>query len=169
MTIFALAALMVLFEAKRRAAVIAPTASPAERRKATWTARRERLWMGSVYAFSFVFIVMVTAEFVYTKSVSALSPATEVSIHQRQGDHSADAGLRWRSAPLCKRRKTAPTVRFWLYQKPDGKDRHRVRCLRDLRLGWFLQSGEWRGLQELRGSDQSAIGRNGGRLQSHSR
>src|SRR5271157_478631 len=77
-TIFALAALMVLFDAKRRE----PTpvsASPAERRKAAWTARRERLWMASVYTFSFVFIVMVTAEFIYSKSVSALSPATEVT------------------------------------------------------------------------------------------
>ena len=73
-TIFAMAALMVLFEAKRRAPVVAPDASAAERRKAAWTARRERLWMASVYTFSFVFIAMVTAEFVYTKNVSALSP-----------------------------------------------------------------------------------------------
>src|ERR1700727_616050 len=74
-TIFALAALMVLFDAKRRTAVPEST-SPAERRKAAWTARRERLWMGSVYTFSFVFIALVTAEFIYTKGVSALSPAT---------------------------------------------------------------------------------------------
>jgi high-affinity iron transporter len=59
-TIFALAALMILFEAKRRQPV-AESASPAERRKARWTERRERLWMGSVYTFSFVFIVMLTA------------------------------------------------------------------------------------------------------------
>src|SRR5580765_7752627 len=72
-TIFALAALMVLFEAKRRTP--APvSASPAERRKAAWSSRRERLWMVSVYTFSFVFIALVTAEFVYTKGVSALSP-----------------------------------------------------------------------------------------------
>src|SRR5436305_1371917 len=78
-TIFAMAALMVLFEAKRRAPMLAPNASPAERRKATWTARRERLWMGSVYTFSFIFIAMVTAEFVYTMTVSALSPPSHVS------------------------------------------------------------------------------------------
>src|SRR6201998_1684368 len=76
-TIFALAALMVLFDAKRRQP--APeAASAAERRKAAWGARRERLWMASVYTFSFVFIALVTAEFIYTKSVSALSPAAEV-------------------------------------------------------------------------------------------
>ncbi len=48
-TILALAALMVLFEVKRRQPAALPD-SPAERRKALWTARRERLWMASVYA-----------------------------------------------------------------------------------------------------------------------
>src|SRR5271167_3430872 len=54
-TIFALAALMVLFDAKRREP-LAESASAAARRKAVWSARRERLWMGSVYTFSFLFI-----------------------------------------------------------------------------------------------------------------
>ena len=40
--------------------------------------------MVSVYASSFLFIVMVTAEFIYTKSVSALSPATEVTFQGGQ-------------------------------------------------------------------------------------
>src|SRR5271170_5167693 len=46
-TIVALAALMVLFDAKRSQPASEPT-SAAERRKATWTARKERLWMASV-------------------------------------------------------------------------------------------------------------------------
>src|SRR5215831_1300859 len=83
-TILALAALMVLLEAKRRTPAVDPSASPAERRKAAWTARRERLWMGSVYVFSFLLIAMVTLEFVYTKNVSALSPAAEVSFTNRK-------------------------------------------------------------------------------------
>src|ERR1700751_2361143 len=58
-TIFALAALMVLFEAKRRAPRTTPDASPAQRRLDMWTARRQRLWMGSVYTLSFLFIAMV--------------------------------------------------------------------------------------------------------------
>src|ERR1700747_2691594 len=41
-TIFALAALMVLFEVKSRQPAPAPT-RPAERRKALWSARRDRL------------------------------------------------------------------------------------------------------------------------------
>src|SRR5215831_16318155 len=119
-TIFALAALMVLFEAKRLAPVLGPAASPAERRKATWTARRERLWMGSVYVFSFVFIAMVTAEFVYAKSVSSLSPATEVTFANGKVTiplaQVTDGDLhRFRT------KENGTEVRFWLYQKPDGK------------------------------------------------
>src|SRR5580704_7444775 len=118
-TIFALAALMVLFEVKSRQP--APEATtPAERRKAQWTARRERLWMGSVYASSFVFIVLVTAEFIYTKSVSALSPAAEVTFVNGQVSipltQVQDGDLHRFSA-----QESGTTVRFWLYQKPDGK------------------------------------------------
>jgi high-affinity iron transporter len=118
-TIFALAALMVLFEVKRREAGPLP-ASAAERRKAVWSARRERLWMASVYASSFVFIVLVTAEFIYTKSVSALSPATEVTFMNGQVSipltQVQDGDLHRYSA-----QENGTTVRFWLYQKPDGK------------------------------------------------
>jgi high-affinity iron transporter len=118
-TILALAALMVLFEVKRREPGTLP-ASPAERRKAVWSARRERLWMASVYASSFVFIVLVTAEFIYTKSVSALSPATEVAFVNGQVSipltQVQDGDLHRFSA-----QENGSTVRFWLYQKPDGK------------------------------------------------
>jgi len=118
-TIFALAALMVLFEVKRREPASLP-ASVAERRKAQWNARRERLWMASVYASSFLFILMVTAEFIYTKSVSALSPATEVAF--TNGEVSiplvqvSDGDLHRFEA-----RENGTAIRFWLYQKPDGK------------------------------------------------
>jgi high-affinity iron transporter len=118
-TIFALAALMVLFEAKRREPV-PESASPAERRKAAWSARRERMWMVSVYTFSFVFIAMVTAEFVYAKSQSALSPATEVTFSNGQVTiplaQISDGDLHRFQA-----KENGTTVRFWLYQKPDGK------------------------------------------------
>jgi high-affinity iron transporter len=118
-TIFALAALMVLFEVKRRAPVALPE-SAAERRKMQWSTRRERLWMFSVYASSFVFIVLVTAEFIYTKSVSALSPATEVTFVNGQVSipltQLYDGDLHRFSA-----KENGAEVRFWLYQKPDGK------------------------------------------------
>ena len=118
-TILALAALMVLFEVKRREPASLP-ASAAERRKAVWSARRERLWMGSVYASSFVFITLVTAEFIYAKSVSALSPATTVTftsgVVRIPLSQVSDGDLHRFQAT-----ENGSEIRFWLYQKPDGK------------------------------------------------
>ena len=118
-TILALAALMVLFDAKRREPVLEP-ASAAERRKAAWSVRKERLWMASVYIFSFLFIAMLTAEFVYAKSQSALSPATEVSFINGQVTiplaQVSDGDLHRYQA-----QENGMPIRFWLYQKPDGK------------------------------------------------
>lgn len=117
-TILALAALMVLLEMKRRQPGPEP-ASAAERRKAVWSARRERLWMVSVYASCFLFIVLVTAEFVYTKSVSALSPATPVVFNNGAisipAAQLADGGLHRYVAT-----EHGVPVRFLLYRKPDG-------------------------------------------------
>jgi high-affinity iron transporter len=118
-TIIALAALMVVFDAKRREP--APQdASPAARRMAAWSARRERLWMISVYTFSFVFIAMITAEFVYAKSKSTLSPATEVTFIDGQVRiplaQVSDGDLHRFQA-----QENGTPIRFWLYQKPDGK------------------------------------------------
>jgi high-affinity iron transporter len=119
-TIFALAALMVLFDARRRQQPIPESASPAQRRKAVWSARRERLWMGAVYTFSFVFIAMVTAQFIYSKNVSALSPAIEVTFTNGQVSipltQISDGDLHRFQA-----KEGGAEVRFWLYQKPDGK------------------------------------------------
>ncbi len=118
-TIFALAALMVLFDAKRREPV-PEAASAAEKRKAAWTARKERLWMASVYGFSFVFIALVTAEFIYAKSVSALSPATDIVFTNGQVKiplaQVSDGDIHRYQAL-----ENGAPVRFWLYQKPDGK------------------------------------------------
>lgn len=118
-TILALAALMVLFEVKRREPVPVPT-SPAERRKAAWSVRRERLWMASVYASAFLFITLVTAEFIYAKSVSTLSPATEVVFVDGRASIPLqliyDGDLHRFSA-----KQNGTEVRFWLYQKPDGR------------------------------------------------
>ena len=118
-TIFALAALMVLFEIKRREPLPVP-ASPAERRKAMWSARRERLWMASVYASSFLFILLVTAEFIYAKSVNTLSPATAVTFVDGKAtiplSQVSDHDLHAFAATV-----NGINIRFWLYRKPDGK------------------------------------------------
>jgi uncharacterized membrane protein len=119
-TIFALAALMVLFDARRRAPALLATASGAERRKAAWTARRERLWMGSVYICSFLFIAMVTAEFVYAKNATGLSPAAEIAFTNGKASiplsQVSDGDLHRFQA-----NENGLEIRFWLYQKPDGK------------------------------------------------
>jgi high-affinity iron transporter len=118
-TIFALAALMILFEVKRRQPAL-EMASPAERRKALWSARRERLWMASVYVSSFVFIMLVTAEFIYAKSMSAPQKAAEVTFINGQVSipltEVQDGDMHFYQAM-----ENGVEVRFWLYQKPDGK------------------------------------------------
>ena len=118
-TIFVLAALMVLFEMRSRQPVDLPP-SGAARRKALWTARKERLWMASVYVCSFVFIVMVTAGFIYEKSASALSPATQVTFVNGKVSiplkEVYDGDLHRYEA-----KENGIEVRFFLYQKPDGK------------------------------------------------
>ena len=118
-TVLALAALMVLFEMKRRQPVAIPN-SPAERRKQLWSARRERFWMIALYASSFVFISLVTAEFIYAKSVSALSPATEVTFVNGQVTIPKKAVYDG-DLHRFQANEKGVEVRFWLYQKPDGK------------------------------------------------
>ncbi|OLB22002.1 MAG: iron permease [Acidobacteriales bacterium 13_2_20CM_55_8] len=118
-TIFALAALMVLFEVKRREPGLV-TDSAAERRKAAWSIRRERLWMASVYASSFLFILLVTAEFIYAKSLSAPSPATEVTFVNGQVAIPL-AQVSGGDLHRFSARENGVEIRFWLYQKPDGK------------------------------------------------
>jgi high-affinity iron transporter len=118
-TILALAAMMVLFEARRRQPAALPESS-AEKRKAQWSARRERLWMMSVFATSFVFILLVTAEFIYAKAANPISPATDVNF--RDGTAAiplaqvSDGDLhRFRAM------ESGTEIRFLLYKKPDGK------------------------------------------------
>jgi len=118
-TIFALAALMVLFEVRPRDPPPG-AASAAERRKAAWSVRRERLWMASVYASSFLFILLVTAEFIYAKSLSAPSPATEVTFVNGQVAIPL-AQVSGGDLHRFSARENGVDIRFWLYQKPDGK------------------------------------------------
>jgi FTR1 family protein len=118
-TIFALAALMVLFDMKSRQAT-PEAASAAERRKALWSARRERLWMASVYVSSFLFIMLVTAEFIYAKSLSAPQKAAQITFANGQAsiplNQVSDGDIHFYQAM-----ENGVEVRFWLYQKPDGK------------------------------------------------
>ncbi|HXZ80771.1 MAG TPA: Fe-S-containing protein [Terriglobales bacterium] len=119
-TILVLAAMMVLFEYRRRQTTSPITASNAERRKAELGFRRERLWMGAVYVTSFLFILLVTAEFIYAKSTTSLSPATPVVFTNGEVripvKDVGDGDLHRYSAQI-----NGTEVRFWIMQKPDGK------------------------------------------------
>ncbi len=120
-TILALAGLMILFEYRRRSpAPSAASASKAALRKAAWSARRERLWMASVYGSAFVFILLVTAQFIYARTVTALSPATLVAFHDGAITIPValvnDGDLHRFAADV-----DGTPVRFFFYRKPDGK------------------------------------------------
>jgi len=118
-TILALTGMMVLLEYRRRAP-LAVVATKVEQRKAEWSLRRERLWMIAVCAACFIFIASVTAEFVYAKTTTALSPATRVAFVNGRAailkSQVADGDLHRFAVNI-----DGAEVRFLLYQKPDGK------------------------------------------------
>jgi len=122
-TILALTGLMVLFEMRRRAAQApdpSAIANPADRRKAEWARRRERFWMSAVYISSFVFIFLITAQFIYAKTTTALSPAAPVTLNGAQAvlplSQINDDQLHRYSVVTS----NGTEVRFLLFRKPDG-------------------------------------------------
>jgi len=121
-TMLALVVLMVLMEYRRRKPEAAPaTTSKAEERKVEFTARRERFWANAVMSTAFVFIFMVTAEFIYAKSTTALSDATNITF-----DAAGNATILTRTLAEGDLARYAANVdgvnmRFLLYRKPDGK------------------------------------------------
>jgi uncharacterized membrane protein len=118
----ALVALMVLLEYGRRRPASAPVAATkAEERKQQWTARREKLWANLVVSSAFVFIFMVTAEFIYQKSVTALSPATQVIFDSAGTATISTASLGSGDLLRYSADVDGTKVRFLLYRKPDGK------------------------------------------------
>lgn len=119
-TILALAGLMVLLEYRRQKPEAVAAASRAEERKLQWTARRERLWAVMLCVTAFAFITMITAEFIYTRSASALSKPTEVvftngEVRIAKAD-VADGDLHRYSAKV-----NGAEVRFFLYRRPNGE------------------------------------------------
>ncbi len=124
-TILALTVLMILFEYRRRASLpLAANTNPALRRKAEWSARRERFWMTAVATSSFVFIFLVTAQFIYAKSTTSLSPSTPVTLTGSQValpvDQIKDDDLHRYSVLVPQSSGGSTEVRFLLYRKPDG-------------------------------------------------
>ena len=123
-TILALAALMILFDQRRRqdaeAQLQNASDSRALQRKAQWSARKERLWSTAVYTSSFIFIVLVTAQFIYAKSTTSLSPARTLMFIDGQlsvpAAEVSDGELHRYSVNVDDKQ-----IRFLLFKKPDGK------------------------------------------------
>jgi high-affinity iron transporter len=82
LTILALAATMLLMEWRRRRAPDAGNLEGAALRKAKWSARRERMWMLASCSAAALFMLTITAEFIYAKSATELSAAVPLTITQ---------------------------------------------------------------------------------------
>jgi high-affinity iron transporter len=127
-TMLALAGLMVLMEYKRRApqlsAAEAAALTPSAKRKAAWSQRREKMWMNAVVATSFLFIFLSTAEFIYAKSSTSLSPTSPVTLVGTQVDVPTsqvnDDQLHRYGVKLEDGKGGTVEVRFLLFKKPDG-------------------------------------------------
>jgi high-affinity iron transporter len=78
--ILALAATMLLMEWRRRRAPEVQNLEGAALRKANWTARRERMWVMAACSTAGLFMLTITAEFIYAKSETELSTATELTV-----------------------------------------------------------------------------------------
>jgi len=125
-TMLALAGLMMLMEYKRRTPVtLAATATDADRRHAAWSQRREKMWMTAVVVTSFVFIFLSTAEFIYAKSSTSLSPTTSVTLVGQQVTLAAseinDDKLHRFGVHVDDGQGHSPEVRFLLFKKPSGE------------------------------------------------
>ncbi|WP_263365218.1 Fe-S-containing protein [Edaphobacter bradus] len=124
-TMLALAGLMVLLEYRRRAPVtLAADATAADKRRAQWSQRREKMWMNAVVVTSFVFIFLSTAEFIYAKSTTALSPTTAVTLVGSQvtvqTSEVTDDKLHRYGVHVDDGKGGSVEVRFLLFKKPDG-------------------------------------------------
>jgi high-affinity iron transporter len=121
-TMLALVVLMVLMEYRRRKPAAAPlTTSKAEERKVEFTARRERFWANAVITTAFVFIFMVTAEFIYARSTTALSDATSVTFDPAGNVTIPTKTLAEGDLARYAANVDGVNMRFLLYRKPDGK------------------------------------------------
>ncbi len=124
-TMLALAGLMMLMEYKRRVpTALDANASASDKRRVTWAARREKLWMNAVVGASFLFIFLSTAEFIYAKSSTALSATTNVTLVGEQATVAAseinDEKLHRYGVMVDDGKGGVRQIRFLLFKKPDG-------------------------------------------------
>jgi len=117
-TILALAAAMMLLEWRKRRAPRTEGLAGAALRKAQWSARRERLWMTASVVASCVFILLITAEFIYARQSTSLSPSEPVALENgavRIPVASVSDGILHR----FELQDDGTSVRFIVIEKPD--------------------------------------------------
>jgi high-affinity iron transporter len=117
-TILSLAAAMMLLEWRKRRAPKTAGLEGAALRKAQWTARRERLWMRASVAASCLFILLITAEFIYARQSSALSPSEPVTL-QSGAVRIPVASVSDGTLHRYELQDDGVSVRFIVIQKPD--------------------------------------------------
>ena len=171
-TMLALAGLMILMDQRRRVpAVIPADASAADRRRAAWSARREKLWMNGVVVTSFLFIFLSSAEFIYAKSSTALSNTAPVTLVGDQVTVPAaqinDDQLHRFGVHVDDGNGHSPEVRFLLYKKPDGKIVSVADALHHLRPGRLLHGLAGHHVQDVRQPARSRRHGPARRLQPH--
>lgn len=120
-TMLALVALMILLELRRRGPAKEIATSKAEQRKLDWTARRERLWANLVCGTAFLFIIGITAEFVYAETPPPQSQAIAVTADKDGRIVISTQGLAQGDLNFYNFDVHGTPVRFLLYRKPDGK------------------------------------------------
>jgi FTR1 family protein len=117
-----LVALMILLEYRRRQPQTpSPAVSGAEQRKLKWTAQRDRLWAILVCVTAFVFIIGITAEFVYAEGPPPIPNGTALSPDKDGQVVISTQGLTEGELSRYTVDVKGVQVRFLLYRKPDGK------------------------------------------------
>ena len=117
-TILALAGAMMLMEWRKRRGPKTEGLEGVALRKANWIARRERMWMTASCMASGVFILLITAEFIYARQATALSAAVPVTFE----DHAVRVSVASVSDGNLHRFAVDDQgvhVRFIVIQKPD--------------------------------------------------
>ena len=117
-TILALTAAMLLMEWRKRQATRVEALEGAALRKAQWSARRERLWMTASCAASCVFILLITAEFIYARQSTALSAPGPVTL-DNGAVRIAVASVSDGSLHRFELQDDGVAVRFIVIEKPD--------------------------------------------------
>ena len=128
--------------------------------------------MNAVVVTSFVFIFLSTAEFIYAKSTTALSPTTPVTLVGAQVTvptaHVNDDKLHRYGVHVDDGKGGTVEVRFLLFKKPDGNIVAVGDACQDLRAGGFLYRQPGNYVQDVRVAAESCIDGAGGRMQSDS-